>query len=497
MKIAGIFQTLVGAAMIGIWLMNFFSGGIPEFQTEPYSIAAHILAEMVTALLLLISGFSILIKKQKKQAIYYLAFGALLYTLIASPGYFAQLGDWGAVLLFTAMLVLTVFFLVRKNMHPILLLPLVFSFASCKNKSYLEQRQNLTILHLEGTAYDRGQAHGLLLKDEIHSTIASWKQEVENEFELAFDTVLERFLRQTDFEEDMAHSAPGLLDEVRGISASSGIPFKTMLAFQLSEEMFTLLDREARLHCTSMGIANTDSTPCLLAQNMDPPPFLHGHPMVMHIIPPGNKPEAYIFTVPGLLGMTGLNDRGVGICCMSISMLNHANKGVPVVELVRTSLEQFDLENARSYLENASYAIPQCYTLGSPEGVACFECSTNEIAEFYPFEENNIILHTNFSINNHDFSPTFTDLLRMYGRTIDDPYFCPRYFHAYDKIEEYGRELNVQNIKRTLRLQEPELKSILNENTLGTLVMKLSKNPELHLAIGNSGDAAFHKLTFE
>lgn len=118
-KISGAFQVLVGTGMIGIWILNFLGGEIPELQSEPWSISMHILAEVVTAILLLISGLSILLKGHKMSALYYIAFGALIYTLIASPGYFAQLSNWVAVALFLAMLVITILLLLgEKEVSP-------------------------------------------------------------------------------------------------------------------------------------------------------------------------------------------------------------------------------------------------------------------------------------------------------------------------------------------------------------------------------------------
>ena len=114
-KFSGIFQVFVGSGMIGIWILNFIKGEIPELQTEPYSIAMHILAEAVTATLLLISGLSILLKRRKINSLFNIASGALIYTLIASPGYFAQMANWGAVILFLVLLVFTVVLLLLEN----------------------------------------------------------------------------------------------------------------------------------------------------------------------------------------------------------------------------------------------------------------------------------------------------------------------------------------------------------------------------------------------
>lgn len=118
-KMSGAFQVLVGAGMIGIWILNFINGSIPQFQTEPWSITTHILAETITATLLLASGLSILLKGHKLKSLYYIAFGSLIYTLIASPGYFAQLANWPAVVFFLVLLLITIALLLgEKRINP-------------------------------------------------------------------------------------------------------------------------------------------------------------------------------------------------------------------------------------------------------------------------------------------------------------------------------------------------------------------------------------------
>jgi hypothetical protein len=257
------------------------------------------------------------------------------------------------------------------------------------------------------------------------------------------------------------------------------------------------MKKDGRSHCTSIGKARTDSTPTILAQNMDPPQFLHGHPVVLHIIPGNGAPECYVFTAPGLLALAGMNERGVAVTCMGISMLNHSTHGLPVVSVVRKILSMPSLEQASSFLERTPVAIPQCFGVGGPEGVRCFECSASQLSEFYPFEGEEVVLHTNFSINNRDFNQEFIDLLGYYGKTVDDPYFCPRYFLAYDMIEEYRGNLDVERIESILRNPEPEMEPILNDNTLGTLIMKLDSEPAFFVAPGHREGEIFHRLTFQ
>jgi len=111
LRISGIFQVLVGAGIWGIWILSYSKGSIPELQSEPYRIATHLLAEAFTGFLLLLSGLGILLTGTKYYILFHVAMGSLLYTLIASPGYFAQHGKWSLVGLFLGMLALTVAFI--------------------------------------------------------------------------------------------------------------------------------------------------------------------------------------------------------------------------------------------------------------------------------------------------------------------------------------------------------------------------------------------------
>ena len=376
------------------------------------------------------------------------------------------------------------------------LIVLIFFLPSCTKKSYLENDNGLEVLHLSGSPVERGQAHGTLLREEIASSVDRWKTEVEQVFQCDLDTAIGEFFASTTYLACIGESDPGLLQEVHGMSVASGVDYNRLLAFQMSEEMFAVLGEEGPVSCTAIGQKGTDTASTLLAQNMDPELFLHGHPILMHVVPGDGGPERYLFTVPGLLGLAGMNDRGIGVTCTSISMLNHDSGGLPVVSVVRNMLSGRSLDEVITFLTETSFAIPQCYTIGGPGEVRCFECSANMVTEFYPFTTREIVLHTNHAITNRDFNQGFLELLAGYGKTVDDPYFCPRYFLAYDFIEEAGRVLDVERIKEILRSQEPEMEPILNQYTLGTLVMKLDNDPVLFLALGNEPGAEFHRLEF-
>lgn len=94
MIFASIYALVVGIGMITQWAMSYRTGNIPELQTEPIRIRFHIIAEMLTALCLIISGISMLVQIQWARKLFLISSGMLFYTSIVSPGYFAQKGQW-------------------------------------------------------------------------------------------------------------------------------------------------------------------------------------------------------------------------------------------------------------------------------------------------------------------------------------------------------------------------------------------------------------------
>ncbi len=111
-KAAGIYSIIIGISMIGQWAMFYFNNQIPELQTEPIRIAMHIIAEFLTAILLIIGGYGLYKNTIWGFNTYLIASGMLLYTIIVSPGYFAQLGQYEFVVMFGLLIIFTIGLLV-------------------------------------------------------------------------------------------------------------------------------------------------------------------------------------------------------------------------------------------------------------------------------------------------------------------------------------------------------------------------------------------------
>lgn len=111
-KVAAGYSIIVGLSMIGMWIMFYCTGGIPELNTKPAEIGLHITGEIITAVVLIIGGYAIFTKKDWGLQVYYFSMGMLLYTLIVSPGYYVGSGEIPFIIMFSGLFLLSVFFII-------------------------------------------------------------------------------------------------------------------------------------------------------------------------------------------------------------------------------------------------------------------------------------------------------------------------------------------------------------------------------------------------
>jgi len=107
-RIAAVYAIVVGVLMIGQWGMFIATGQVPEFATEPIRISFHLFGEFATAGLLLAGGLGLLKARKWGFHVFLVSMGMLLYTIIVSPGYFAQQGELVFVGMFAVLVILTV-----------------------------------------------------------------------------------------------------------------------------------------------------------------------------------------------------------------------------------------------------------------------------------------------------------------------------------------------------------------------------------------------------
>ncbi len=347
-----------------------------------------------------------------------------------------------------------------------------------------KKHNRLTTIDLYGNSYEIGFKHGNYLKAPITEIITGWKKEVENFYNENFELVIDSFFAKTNYVQCIEKVCPWLLEEVKGIADGAGLSYKTILAFQMSEELEFSGKRLLHAKCTSICKFKDSESGTLLAQNMDPPLFLHGYPTLL-IIRTNDLSINAIYTVPGLIGLCGLNN-DFGITCNGISMLNGQSYGIPVAFLVRFLLQQKNEEKSYKILETVKHATPQCYTIAGKNNFICFECSANKISKCIPFRNRNksFIIHTNHSLINKDYSQDYKALLTRYGKTTEDILYYPRYEKALDIIKENNNVIDIELIKQILKNRDNPNNPISNDFTYGSLIMEFRDTTRLHISPG-------------
>ena len=113
MVLVGWFEIVVGLAIAGLWASLLLTRQVPQIAEGRRDILFHLGAELLTAVLLVVAGGAVLLAGgQGATVLAALAGGALLYTTINSPGYYADLGQWPVVAVFAVLAAATVAVLV-------------------------------------------------------------------------------------------------------------------------------------------------------------------------------------------------------------------------------------------------------------------------------------------------------------------------------------------------------------------------------------------------
>jgi hypothetical protein len=93
---------------------------VPELKDEFVRILLHIISEILTGAVLLISGIGLIAKRNWAEKLFLISIGALIYSVFNAAGYCAQLGNTPMIIMFLVIFALA--------------LPLAYMFVKNKKK---------------------------------------------------------------------------------------------------------------------------------------------------------------------------------------------------------------------------------------------------------------------------------------------------------------------------------------------------------------------------
>ena len=355
----------------------------------------------------------------------------------------------------------------------------------------------LKIIHLSGTPYERGFQHGRILKDDIKIVTDSLLMDIERTTDEEPLTFIQRFLEETDYVSSIEEWTPDLLAEIEGIADGSGIPYDIIFMHQLGDEFFFSTKYLFAHKCSSIGINKRVDQPTIAGQNMDIPTYFHGHQTVMNIKDESGK-ELMVLTIPGHVGITGMNNASVSINCNILMQLNAQSKGLPVSAIVRGVLDKTSYTDAVNWVKTVEHASGQNYLIGGVNEVVSLESSANSVRVFKPFSQANFTYHTNYPLRNNAYSDWYLDALKDNGFTRSDAAtFCQRMPSFKKRFNEKNRAFGIEEIKEVLSSKDHDGPDVLsNTYTYASVIYILSEHPGFMIAPGKPHETEYTTLEF-
>jgi isopenicillin-N N-acyltransferase like protein len=355
----------------------------------------------------------------------------------------------------------------------------------------LEEPKRLQVVTLEGSPLECGLTHGKTLKAAIHALLKVWKADLAERYRMDADAFIKKFLERTNYLPALKNWTPKLIEEIGGIAKGADVDFDTMLVFQLIDEYWVHGSSIAHEHCSSLGISRRGDQPSVVAQNMDLEGFRDGFQTVLHIKQAGSVLEQLVLTHAGLIGLNGMNNRSLGICCNTLNQLVPCADGLPVACVVRGVLQQQTEEAALKFLRTVKHASGQNYVLGCPAKVYDLECSAGKVKSFAPNTWPEGVWHTNHPLCNDDYTPKHRELIEKRASENAPDNSAARLQslrrHLTQDAQTGRLELIRSALAATDSAQHPVCVPYRNKKdsfTFASTIMILSDKPEFHVSPG-------------
>lgn len=272
----------------------------------------------------------------------------------------------------------------------------------------------LNLLTLTGTPRQVGQAHGEQLRPVIQELFQMQTAGFEEYMGMSRLAYLDELFSKTKFLQAAETWTPASVEEVRGIAEGANLDFQNAFAWQLLDEAdwynnlkkMPHLDQDPN-RCSSLGAFGTMASPTMIAQNADMGKSVDGYGTLLHIKYAHTSMEKFVVTIPGVIGIWGLNNRGVGVCMNAMeTQLNKSKDGLGTIFVAQGILSQTSFAEADRFITGVRHASGENYIIGSAGIAANYECSANKVVRFFPFEGANVVYHTNHPLVNDDLDLT-------------------------------------------------------------------------------------------
>ncbi|MFX1456771.1 MAG: hypothetical protein ACFFDB_15465 [Promethearchaeota archaeon] len=108
--VASIYIIVIGLAMLSMWLFLLGKREVPELSTKPTQIYFHLIAELLTSVLLIIGGIGLIMNQPWGLALFFISIGMAIYSTINAAGFYGQLKDWPMFIILIAFSIISLIF---------------------------------------------------------------------------------------------------------------------------------------------------------------------------------------------------------------------------------------------------------------------------------------------------------------------------------------------------------------------------------------------------
>lgn len=221
------------------------------------------------------------------------------------------------------------------------------------------------VISVSGTPFERGVAHGELLRDRIG---------------IAVDRYMRRFAHFSGLDHEDARAEArryidpirtydnSLLEEIEGIADGADLRFEDVLAINCRSEL--MFGSSVIMECSSFALQAevTADGHTYVGQNWDWAPDITETIALVAIRQEPEKPDIVLLDEAGLVGRMGFNSDGIGLCTNTLIADQQRPYGVPYNVLLRGVLNTRRLDDAIAALIRPPRAICSNYVIGDANG---------------------------------------------------------------------------------------------------------------------------------
>ncbi|MBN1221934.1 MAG: hypothetical protein JXB23_01705 [Candidatus Aminicenantes bacterium] len=392
----------------------------------------------------------------------------------------------------------------------------------CKNDNSPEalnvapapSEREMPLLILEGTPRQRGRIHGETLRERINELVGGLTEGIRKAGKDPLDYA-GRIVDGAGFLDAALRWTPHCVEEIRGIAEGAGIDFKIMFAFNLLDESDWFFqgnnwvnpDYKDNSRCSVLGTDREAGHPAILAQNADMGPAVDGYQTLLHIKHADSDLEELILTLPGVMGIYGMNNRSIGVCLNAMTMsLNKSPDGLGTIFISRGILHQKNLGDAIAFITEVKHASGEAYTFGDKERIVCFEGSADKVTQFIPYPGAKRVYHTNHPLVNDDVwlspdNPDKTAPQLREGFAIGIENSKTRLQALEKRLKDASQSVTVDSIKSILCSHDSPEYPVCRHDERGnittfSMIMVLKDSPVLQAAPGPPCKTEFKTYKF-